>query len=104
MGVKVLQKELNIKANQMDIQQKRLNETIEKSNDLQVQLTGVKGRLDEMMMNDESVISYNREALANKRLEEKNAALKKRLERLRSDSILEEELRQAKSLLICPCC
>jgi len=94
--VKALQKELNIKASQMDLQQKKLNETVEKINDLQVQLAGAKGRLDEMIMNDESVISYNREALNNKRLEEKNVALKKRLERLRSDSILEEELRQAK--------
>ena len=94
--MKALQKELNVKANQMDIQQKKLNETTEKSNDLQIQLAGAKSRLDEMVMNDESVISYNQEAMANKRLQEKNAALKKRLDRLRSDSILEEELRQAK--------
>ena len=84
------------------MQQKKLNETMEKNSELLVQLTSAKSRLDEMVMNDESIISYNQEALNNKRLQEKNLALKKKLDRVRSDSILEEELRVAKVSSIFP--
>jgi len=99
-----LQEELQTSAIQLDVQQRKLHETLEKNNELQTQLTTTKSTLNDLKLSDESIISYNQEALNNKRLMEKNTVLKKKLDRLRSSSVLEEELRACKAMITCAIC
>ena len=55
-----------------------------------------KETIKDLTLSDESVISYNKEALNNRRILEKNAVLQKKIDRLRSTSVLEEELRECR--------
>ena len=69
MGLQAkLQEELQTGAIQLDIQQRKIHETIEKNNELQVQLDSAKASLKDLTLSDESIISYNEEALKAHRL------------------------------------
>lgn len=80
----------------LDAQRRQIQEEMEKNKEMQINLDSAKASIEDYKLSDESIISYNKEAQLNKRILEKNAVLQKKLDRLRSTSVLEEELRECR--------
>merc|ERR1712034_222792 len=98
------QEELQVTTFTLEQQQKVIQETRDKNRDLQSKLEAAAEKIKDYTLSDESIISYNAESLNSRRLLEKNTVLQKKLDRFNSSSVLEEELRECRSMLTCAVC